>query len=174
MKKILPIISGLALFILCSFPGCGVLPTPKEVLPAATQTGANTFGCLVNGNVWLPKGYNGTSNLSPSYDPNFNGKIVFDISTYRILSDNDKQYLGIGIVGLDTVGTYAVNDTIGFARFSKDLCSYMYYDHTVYRKGSIKITKLSLPIVSGTFDFILFVKGCDTLKATQGRFDMTL
>jgi len=128
MKKILPIISGLALLILCSFPGCGVLPTPKEVLPTATQTGANTFGCLVNGKVWLPKGYNGTSNLSPSYDPNFNGKVIFDISTYRILSDNDRQYLGIGIVGLDRVGTYAVNDTIGFARFSKDQCTQGRFD----------------------------------------------
>jgi hypothetical protein len=170
--KIFLIISILALFALCSFPGCGVLPTPKEVLPAATQTGANTFGCLVNGKVWLPKGNNGTSNLSPSYDPNFNGKIIFDISTYRILSDNDRQYLGIGIVGLDTTRTYLVNDTIGFARFSRDQCNYMNYNSTVYRKGSIIITKLSLPIVSGTFDFILFKNGCDTLKATQGRFNL--
>ena len=35
-------------------------PKPKtelEKLPPATQTGANTAGCLVNGVAFLPKGY---------------------------------------------------------------------------------------------------------------------
>ena len=30
--------------------------TPLEQLPPATQTGANTFGCLVDGEVYIPKG----------------------------------------------------------------------------------------------------------------------
>ncbi|MFD1553252.1 hypothetical protein DNU06_17485 [Putridiphycobacter roseus] len=30
--------------------------TPLEQLPEATQTGANTFGCLVDGEVYIPKG----------------------------------------------------------------------------------------------------------------------
>jgi hypothetical protein len=28
----------------------------KEQLPAITQTGANTFGCYVNGEIFLPRG----------------------------------------------------------------------------------------------------------------------
>ena len=31
-------------------------PSPEEQLPAATQTGANTFGCLINGQTWEPNG----------------------------------------------------------------------------------------------------------------------
>jgi len=30
--------------------------TLEEQLPPITTTGANTFGCLVNGNTWLPYG----------------------------------------------------------------------------------------------------------------------
>ena len=45
-------------------------PAPAaEQLPPATQTGANTFGCLLNGQPWMPQGYNGTSNYSVYYDP---------------------------------------------------------------------------------------------------------
>lgn len=29
---------------------------PEDQLPAATQTGANTFGCLLNGKPWMPSG----------------------------------------------------------------------------------------------------------------------
>jgi hypothetical protein len=37
--------------------------TELEKLPPATQTGANTAGCLVNGVAFLPKGYFTTGNL---------------------------------------------------------------------------------------------------------------
>ena len=32
-----------------------VLPETKDELPPITQTGANTFGCLIDGNVFIPK-----------------------------------------------------------------------------------------------------------------------
>ena len=35
---------------------------PESALPPATQTGASTFGCLVNGQAWTPKGNNSYSN----------------------------------------------------------------------------------------------------------------
>ncbi|MEO7801559.1 MAG: hypothetical protein ABIR81_06155 [Ginsengibacter sp.] len=46
-------------------------PTDEDQLPPATQTGANTFGCLINGKVWLPKGYSNTGTPNP--------KISFEI-----------------------------------------------------------------------------------------------
>ena len=30
-------------------------PAPKEKMPAATQTGANTAGCVVDGLTWVPR-----------------------------------------------------------------------------------------------------------------------
>jgi len=42
---------------------------PKNELPAETQEGKNTLGCLVNGEVSLPKGITGgiTYNFNPNY-----------------------------------------------------------------------------------------------------------
>ena len=91
MKSI--IFSILLLASILQFSGCGLLPTPKEELPPITQEGKNTFGCLVNGKVWLPKGYDGTSNLDLSNDPGFNSG-TFDLRTYRYPdSNNHLQYI---------------------------------------------------------------------------------
>jgi hypothetical protein len=39
--------------------GCeNTTPTPEQQLPGLTTTGENTFGCLVNGEAWLPEGGN--------------------------------------------------------------------------------------------------------------------
>ncbi|GAA3938419.1 hypothetical protein GCM10022406_23220 [Hymenobacter algoricola] len=45
------------------------VPTPEDQLPAATQEGRHIFGCLVDGQVWIPNGNNGTSNFRLTYDP---------------------------------------------------------------------------------------------------------
>lgn len=37
-------------------------PDPVDQLPPATQTGANTFGCLLNGQLWTPSGNNSVPN----------------------------------------------------------------------------------------------------------------
>lgn len=42
-------------------------PAPEEQLPPATQTGANTLGCLVNGQPYTPGGYKGTANYAVLY-----------------------------------------------------------------------------------------------------------
>lgn len=50
--------------------------TELEKLPPITQTGANTFGCLVNGRTWIPKGFDGKPNFFVIVDPTFNGGIL--------------------------------------------------------------------------------------------------
>jgi hypothetical protein len=177
MKKLVPLFSVLALIILCAYSGCSVLsPTPKETLPPATQTGANTFGFLLNGQVWLPKGYNGTSNLDLSYDPAFMGG-TFNLSAYRYYgnSSKDEQYVTIYLDSLSKEGTYNLYESPNKGTYFSDhnKCTY-FSDTTVnYKKGNIIITKLDLQkgIVSGTFQFTLFKSGCDSIKITQGRFD---
>ena len=52
IKTILPLL--LFLFIGCS--GDDDSANPLDQLPPATQTGANTFGCLINGEPFTPKG----------------------------------------------------------------------------------------------------------------------
>jgi hypothetical protein len=148
----------------------------KEELPPVTQEGKNTFGCYVNGKLWLPRGRAGLSGpLDASYDPDFAGG-SFDIATHRLLSDTEESYLYLYMSGLTAEGTYDLADpNIGAATFMTltPSCDYS-RDPTTYRRGALSITNfdLSSQIVSGTFEFTLASTDCDTIKVTDGRFDM--
>ncbi|SDY37750.1 hypothetical protein [Hymenobacter psychrophilus] len=163
----------------------GPAPAPESLLPPATQTGANTFGCLLNGQPWTPSGFNGTSNYSVSYDPTYNGG-TFDLRTYRYPSgnqnsDKDQQYIILYARGLTQIGTHdlandnKVNSTATL-NDRKSGCDYHDRYPQFYRRGSLMITRLDLQagIISGTFDFTLYKPGCDTIKITNGRFDKKL
>jgi len=166
-------LSVVSLVLLLSLDSCFLFPDTKEVLPPATQTGENTLGFLLNGQLWLPKGMVGFSDhLSPYYDPDFDGRPVLNTTAYRVLSNSEVLYFAFGIDGIYREGSYEVKfggPAVG--SFIDSKCKYFWNDSTVYQKGTIVITKLALPIISGTFDFVLSKSGCDTVKITKGRFD---
>jgi len=172
MKSI--IFSILLLASILQFSGCGLLPTPKEELPPITQEGKNTFGCLVNGKVWLPKGSNGTANLDASYDPNFsNGS--FDIGAYNITNEID-QFISIGGKNVNKEGRYdflQIKDSPG-ALFNDKRKGCFYTEQSNVINGYFTINRLDVQkqIVSGVFEFILYKNSCDTIKVAKGRFDM--
>lgn len=153
--------------------------TPEEQLPPATQTGANTFGCLVNGQPWQPGGNDGTSNYSVYYDYSY-AQGTLSVATYRLTGNgSDEQVIGLGSDSLRTTGKYVLRTS---GRHQADFinnqprCAYYSSDKGTYCKGSFIITRLdrTLGIVSGTFNFTLAKAGCDTIKVTQGRFDKKL
>ncbi|GAA3930553.1 hypothetical protein GCM10022406_14860 [Hymenobacter algoricola] len=157
-------------------------PTPEEQLPPATQTGANTFGCLVNGQVYTPSGYNGTSDYAVLYDPAYNGGSL-DVRTYRYTKSAESTKLSIIIGGdsINHVGTYSLTATgsrgaLLFDRSKPSPCDRFAGGVGVYTKGILTLTRLDLNagIISGTFEFTLAKPGCDTIRVTQGRFDKKL
>ncbi len=153
-------------------------PAPADQLPPATQTGANTFGCLLNGQVWTPQGYNGTSNYSVVVDPTYHGGNV-DVRAYRY-TDNLLQSLIMGGDGINSVGTYSLDATPRSIFFTDthlpSACQNFDGSTGQYRRGTLTITRLDpqAAIVSGTFAFTLYKPGCDTVRVTQGRFDKRL
>jgi hypothetical protein len=153
---------------------------PTSSLPPATQTGANTFGCLVNGQPWTPLGYSGFANYQVSYDPTYaNGTL--NVSCYRYLGDGatDVQFVGFYLDSLQTAGTYSL--TIPghregiFEDLTRSTCQFKGSD-PYYRRGQIVITRLDkrAGFISGTFAFTLYKPGCDSVRITQGRFDRKL
>ncbi len=65
------------IFVFSASLKCKKTPAPPplsttEQLPPATQEGKNTFGFLLNGKVWVPKGNSGSSNPSWYYDAGLN------------------------------------------------------------------------------------------------------
>jgi len=145
-------------------------------LPPATQTGANTFGCLVNGVPWVPQGSNGTNNLSIDYDPGFNNGI-FNISARNFLSVNGERIV-IGL--LDSLNftkppqKYDLSNSSLFrAIFMSNCIIESWKPQVKVFSGSLTINTLNsqLNIIAGTFEFHMTKDFCDTIKITHGRFD---
>ena len=68
-------------------------PTPISQLPQATQTGLNTFGCLLDGEVFIP---GITNNSYQCFYQLVNGEYFFNVS-----ANNSKNNILTGI----TIGT---------------------------------------------------------------------
>ena len=157
-----------------------------DQLPPITQTGANTFGCLINGNVWLPKGYDGRFvNSRITIDPTYaDGDLT--IKVYR-LEGGFRHSITLTSDSIKAVGIYMIN-TNSKAKFilqknnSDESISYCYvYSSSLNGNpnnitGFIKITKYDLVnrIFSGEFEITFNNTNCgfgDPVRITQGRFD---
>jgi hypothetical protein len=178
-KKLAPFIFFSLIFFLC-FVACKKHKheTPVDQLPPATETGANTFGFLLNGQPWTPKGWNGsTNNLSLYYDDSYHGGTL-NITTYRLLSQNDKQTFSIAMNSFQNPGSFYLSKSsilkVGYDNRIQN-CTITPFDTSVYRNGKLVITKFDKvnQTISGTFDFVVYDSSCgDTLKITSGRFDL--
>ena len=142
-------------------------PDPPS-LPPITTTGQNTFGCLVNGEVWLPEGNR------PGFLPNlvvfYNG-MTFNINAVRITEDVD-QDIGIGIDTLNEESVYKLtipNKQIAGVNDIQNSCSY-----DIPFEGELEIIRLDYfkKIISGKFWFTHALEECDTIRVTDGRFDV--
>lgn len=164
----------IALLVLCgTLSQCEMLGIkPKNELPPETQEGKNTFGFLLNGEVWRPEGRAGlTNNFQPYLRP-YGGE--FSVGAYKKKGDID-QSIGVAIRNLTNIGIYTLdgyNGIIGFGDISKS-CEYN-WGGIDKQQGIITITKYDREkfIVSGRFEAVLVTKNCDTIKITQGRFDV--
>ena len=153
-----------------------------EQLPPATQTGANTFGCLINGKVYTPKGFKlNKPNFEMIVDPGFNDGNL-DIRVYRL--ENEREtYLSLGSDSIKNVGFYPIDTNAGFSFFvntknsASRICLTRHPDGNASGKtGFIKITRYDLNnrIISGEFEFEFTNTDCglgNPIKITQGRFD---
>ncbi|MGE0076606.1 MAG: DUF6252 family protein [Bacteroidales bacterium] len=151
----------------------------EDKLPPETQTGNNTFGCLVNDIVWLNKGqpHFGTPNLEAIIDSN-----EFKIIASKTL-DNINQSILIIIDKPLHQGIYKLNSLNCFAQFNDDVKNCYYKTDSISSTGILEITKYDSvnKIVSGRFNFraskyITNVAACNTCDSTiniiEGRFDI--
>lgn len=129
---------------------------PIDQLPPATQTGKNTFGFLINGELVA---IINTSKMSAIYQGGF---IQF----------------GAGGVYLRREDPFVVNteySLIGKARYVEDEGqNSCYYDVDDSFEGHVIFTKIDKVnyIVSGTFEFSTVTDNCEPIRITNGRFDM--
>jgi hypothetical protein len=149
-----------------------------SLLPSATQTGANTFGCLVNGLAFTPggKGLIDGPVLSCKYGLYANG-YFFNLNASR--KDHSGNFTAVSIQ-TDSL-KISEGETVPLTRFLLPGYACGFYlgslsDHITNdcARGQLMITHLDTinRIVSGTFHFNAVSTSGDTLKITNGRFDM--
>jgi hypothetical protein len=158
---------------------------PIDQLPAATQEGKNTFGCLVNGKAFLPKGPSLSPILSCYYQylntssskGYFFGLSASDrsnpdnFSTIGIFTDSLKVFES-SIISL-TQKSIAGKAYGQYGIYVIGSSSKIFYTNSI-STGQLRITKLDSlnQIVSGTFWFNAVNSNGDTFKVTDGRFDV--
>ena len=147
---------------------------PVDKLPPATQTGAYTFACLIDGQPWIVKGFSaGTTAMYQleilflSGDKTKDG--IFQIISFTFSDRSDVETNQI--YNLSRTDT-AVSATYYIDYSESRYCRYI-NKHIV--DGQIKLTRFdtSARIVSGTFELTVFNPDCgDTVRITDGRFDI--
>lgn len=152
----------------------------NDQLPAATQTGARTVGCLVNGKVFLPHKEGINSPINCFYQPDENGDYYFNITCADFRKStpigfsvqNRKSNLVAG-------NTYILNkNLINNGDFEGGGGNYdigvdnRYFTNNLMT-GELKITKVDLTkgIISGTFWFDAVNDKGEKVEIREGRFD---
>ena len=142
-------------------------PTPLERLPPATTTGANTWGCLVNGEAWTSKG---ADNMGSDWTVPDGMSVRMYFSTRRIslvFPDTTSSYRLL-------VGAYALvpNNLVG-SHASVRIGSKIYNGSNLVG-GIVHLNRVDRQagVVSGTFELTIVDQPGDTLRVTNGRFDI--
>lgn len=151
--------------------------TELEKLPPATQTGANTAGCLVNGVAFLPKGnFPGGAALTCNYTNGLN----FSLSINQKINDNIKsvsvanlnQQLQEGYIYILKKNLTTTVLPNGYAYFIDFINPDFNTNDNI--TGELKITyhNFNQAILSGTFWFDAINSNGEIVKVREGRFDM--
>jgi hypothetical protein len=151
--------------------------TELEKLPPATQTGAQTFGCLIDGVAFVPPKF-GTNAPSAFYQF-VGGSYTLSISGRRADSSNLKGVI-IGCIDMPIIQetTYSLKEKTVNNYFGSYLIGggiYGEFNSTNIESGTLTITNFDSSnfIISGTFSFKgKEINTGETVEITEGRFDM--
>jgi len=165
----------LLLFITTFLSGCKS-DDNNHTLPPATQTGAGTFACYVNGKAFIDKGgpphayYQLVDggyyfHISGEVEKKINGFWTIDIATFNMIISEKETFL---------LTRYEEGNVWGGGAFSIPNITYKVLTTDSEYTGELTITKLDFEknIVSGTFWFDLQhpVTG-ERIEIRKGRFD---
>jgi hypothetical protein len=161
-----------------------VVSCKKDIgeLPPATESGANTFGCKIDGSFWVPAGF-GIVPTAPILEARMAGTELY-INARNFSSSPTESEFEIYIKNLIGTGNYNLSTGASHPDYSGN---YAYYVHRKYTpdnewvttppySGTVTITKIDTTnhFVSGTFEFhaINLYNAPQAIAVTDGRFDV--
>jgi hypothetical protein len=175
MKKIL----------ICCFSISMLASCKKEVteLPAATQTGANTFGAKINGVFWAPQGF-GPLPANDILEARMAGHDI-TINARNFSSSPNETEFQLTIYNVTAPGTYLLNTNVVHPFGTSSYGYYVKRNITPQNEwltsstytGRVVITRIDEVnmIVSGSFEFNAgSIYNTEVLQVTEGRFDVKI
>lgn len=161
---------------------------PTFSLPPETQTGANTFGVTINGNVYIPRDPTGGGVMGSG-----KGMVLWgtsDNSWYELEIKDGASSVGFNMVihmePLISTGQITLkqsnfqdnidsirNSHIYFKIWDSNISNYAYYG-SVENECFLNITRLDSGILSGKFygKFVRYDNPNNFIQITDGRFDI--
>ncbi|MEZ4919125.1 MAG: hypothetical protein R2792_08465 [Saprospiraceae bacterium] len=186
MRKINTVLLFSAVLLLC-IPSCikdPILVIPpttdnKDTLPPITHTGANTFGCYVNGELWVaqvPPGSVTIHDIIPYYyESDASGNLI--ISCYSVDQNRD-EWMSIVCKNsnFSTQEFCSIENSVS-ARYKKSSGERYLSDYFTLDTNCITITYIDTVenIISGLFEFTVYndtLNPNDKVRITDGRFDV--
>jgi len=169
MKSITTLRPLVFLIILCSCVSCRLFQnddepkTELDKLPPITQTGENTFGCLINGEAMA---ISNSLNMTAIYQGGgvqFGGGGVYIVVLDPFAIDVPYDFMDIG------EGTSRAKYT---KKVQEEVFCFYEYENTY--EGFVTFSNIDQEnfIISGTFEYSTVTQDCDTIRITNGRFDM--
>ena len=168
------------LFFASFFSSCNDDSNPfngNDQLPAITQTGVNTVGCLVNGKVFLPK----QEGINPPVNCFYqlvDGEFYFslDLSDLRGSTNKTVNIFTSKIqleVGVDYILNKPDDPSLYGAGGEYRLGQADQYNTNNVKIGLLKLSKIDLQnsIISGTFWFDAINSNGEVVEIREGRFD---
>ncbi len=170
------------LFLIMACQDDDDIMVPADCLPPATQTGENTFGCLINGNPWVaeidPGVFDPTLRpLDMVYDETDTGVFYNNSMTLRSKQVADSIFDAFTLSAsfiTEESSLNVVNNNIRATYRSSYSQLFTNYEIDTLLPVKLDITKLDTlrNICSGTFEFYALSNDkTDTLHITEGRFD---
>ena len=169
---------SLLLFTLLSVSNCKKSSTTEDQLPPETTTGAMTFGCKIDGKVFVPKDGNGQPGLYAQYVYLGNGSKEGWHLNIPVTNWSNSNYPTIGI---ETDSLFVLeNMTYNFIKSKVGYASAYYssggnqFQMLLIDTGQLIIKKHDIinHILSGTFFFTATNSGGAKVNITDGRFDI--
>jgi hypothetical protein len=175
-----------SIFILLFFSFFAACKKEVSELAPPTQTGSNTFGAKLDGQLWAPQGF-GPIPANDILEARLIGANSVYINARNFASSPNEKEFEIYLTNVTGPGTYLFNTTVGHPSTA---ANYAYYvkrrnltpenewmtssTHT----GFVNITRFDTVafVVSGTFEFnaMNIYGGAPPISVTEGRFDVKM
>jgi hypothetical protein len=137
--------------------------------------GHNTFGCLVNGQLFLPKGSLGQPNLHAEIST-YNDTVSVSIYAGNTVSNKTLLISIYDSPGIQTGKSYDLKNSnfeVHFINYPTVATACTYEEK---QNGTLTFSKFDIKnkIISGVFNFEINSANCkDSVNITEGRFDIS-